>query len=53
VRSVARLGDLGVPGSVFLDPVARLDVVRAQMDDLKQSKQAVARDVRISIAILL
>jgi diacylglycerol O-acyltransferase / wax synthase len=32
------------------DPVARLDVVRAQMDDLKQSKQAVAGDVLTSLS---
>jgi WS/DGAT/MGAT family acyltransferase len=34
----------------ILDPVARLDVVRAQMDDLKQSKQAVAGDVLTSLS---
>jgi hypothetical protein len=51
VRSVARHGDLGVRGTFFLDPVARLDVVRAQMDDLKQSQQAVSGDVRIWTAI--
>jgi hypothetical protein len=34
----------------ILDPVARLDAVRAQMDDLKQSKQAVAGDVLTSLS---
>jgi WS/DGAT/MGAT family acyltransferase len=34
----------------IVDPVARLDVVRAQMDDLKQSKQAVAGDVLTSLS---
>lgn len=34
----------------IVDPVARLDAVRAQMDDLKQSKQAVAGDVLTSLS---
>jgi diacylglycerol O-acyltransferase / wax synthase len=33
-----------------VDPVARLDAVRAQMDGLKQSKQAVAGDVLTSLS---
>jgi WS/DGAT/MGAT family acyltransferase len=34
----------------IVDPVARLDAVRAQMDGLKQSKQAVAGDVLTSLS---
>jgi WS/DGAT/MGAT family acyltransferase len=34
----------------IVDPVARLDLVRAQMDNLKQSKQAVAGDVLTSLS---
>jgi WS/DGAT/MGAT family acyltransferase len=33
-----------------VDPVARLDAIRAQMDGLKQSKQAVAGDVLTSLS---
>ena len=38
-----------LPGGI-VDPVARLEAVRRQMDDLKQSKQAVAGDVLTSLS---
>jgi WS/DGAT/MGAT family acyltransferase len=46
-RVSAMFADLPVG---IADPVARLDVIRAQMDDLKQSKQAVAGDVLTSLS---